>query len=370
MFSFVLSTLKTVLYSFKFKTKRFLVLPTRPYYINLSYTYKCNGRCLMCDNWKRYKDNPQKVQQELTLGDYEKFFSDNEYWLSELRHIGIAGGEPFLRTDLVDLMRLIRKYQPKVSLGLQTNGLSPERVGETIKEIIEFYPQITLAVSLDGILTTHDKIRGVKGAYGKVLETISLAKNLGVKEINSGMTITEDNFSEILKVKEVVEEQGAKFSCFLADSGEYYNTDKKSDLSQKARESIIKALKNFQGDYYLDNLRLQMEGKRKRQLPCYSGWTSLVIDPYGEVRPCVLRSESFGNIKKQPLEEILAGEKAREIRKAVKKCSCWSICEATTSAVVDPWDVLWWFLFYADKKKFLASRSHSLTQKILAFLSS
>lgn len=329
------------------------MLPAKPRYINLSLTYLCNSRCQMCDNWKRYLDQPRKLREELSLQDYEKFFWDNKNWLSDLKHLGIAGGEPFLRKDLVSLVKIIRCELPKVSIGLQSNGLNPKEIARSLSEIIRFYPQITLAVSLDGISGTHDKIRGVEGAYKKVLETISLAKKAGVKEISCGMTIQEENYDEILKVKEVVERQGAEFSCFLADQGEYYNKKSKTGLSERAKKSITQSLRTFSGDYYLDNLRLQLEGKRKRGLPCYSGWTSLVIDPYGEVRPCVLRSDSFGNIKKQALEEILTGGRAREIREKIKKCTCWSICEISTSAVVDPWDVGKWFLFYAEKRKFL-----------------
>ncbi len=349
----LLSIAKIFAHSLKFKFKHLFTLPARPRYINLSFTYICNSRCLMCDNWKRYKDEPKKLNQELTLKDYEKFFSENDYWLSDLRNIGIAGGEPFLRSDLVDLVKLIHKNFPKIKIGLQSNGLAPQKTADVLRRIIKFYPDISLGVSLDGIGKTHDKIRGISGAYKKVLQTISEAKKAGVKEINSGMTIVADNFSEILEVKETVEKEKVKFACFLADEGEYYNKQSKNGLDEKVKNSVIKSLKEFSGDYYLDNLRLQLEGKRKRNLPCYSGWTSLVIDPYGEVRPCVLRSDSFGNIKNSPLSEILTGEKAKAIREKIKKCSCWSICEATTSAIIDPWDVLFWFLFYADKKNFL-----------------
>lgn len=329
------------------------MLPAKPRYINLSLTYLCNGRCQMCDNWKRYRSQPQKLAEELSLRDYKNFFENNKDWLSDLKHLGIAGGEPFLRKDLVNLVKIVRQQLPKVSIGLQSNGLNPKEISRSLGEIIKFYPQITLAVSLDGISETHDKIRGVKGAYKKVLETISLAKKAGVKEISCGMTIQEENYDEILEVREVVEGLGAEFSCFLADQGEYYNTKSKNSLSKRAKNSIIRSLEVFPGDYYLDNLRLQLLGKRKRQLPCYSGWTSLVIDPYGEVRPCVLRSDSFGNIKKQALKKILSGQRAKEIRKKIKKCTCWSICEISTSAVVDPWDVGKWFLFYAKKREFL-----------------
>jgi len=354
MFNAFLFAAKRLILSFKYRLARRFLLPAKPLYLNFAATYKCNGRCLMCNNWKRYLENPSKVEEELTLKDLEKFFLENKDFLADLKHIGIAGGEPFLRPDLVEVVRLIREKLPKVSVGLQTNGLLPEVIEKNLKEIKKFYPEITLAVSLDGIGKTHDKIRGIKGAYQKVLQTIDKAQALEISEITAGMTVTKDNYQEIDAVRKLLGEKGVKLSFYPADEGEYYNTTSSRNLSglRGVNESLIKALNKDRGDYFNDNLRRQLLGE-KRTLPCYSGWTSLVIDPYGEVKPCVLRPESFGNIKKQSLEKILTGKIAKQIRQKIKKCTCWSICEVSTSAVVDPWDVVKWFLFYANKKKFL-----------------
>ena len=103
-----------------------------------------------------------------------------------------------------------------------------------------------------------------------------------------------------------------------------------------------------------------MQGKRKRELPCYSGFTSLVIDPYGNVKPCILKTKGinddiFGNIKTSPLRAILTSSKAQVIRNHVKKCSCWCQCEVSSSAIFAPFDVMKWFVFYCpDKKGFIA----------------
>jgi MoaA/NifB/PqqE/SkfB family radical SAM enzyme len=354
MINFIFLSIKRLSLAFVFKMKRIFLLSTKPVFINFLITYECNSRCLMCDIWRRYKDNPKKAKEELTLDDLKSFIRMNKEWLSEVRHIGFTGGEPLLRSDIVEIIRLFRKQLPLAELGIQSNGLVPEHIQKKLQEIIRFYPGLSFAVSLDGLSKTHEKVRGVKNAFEKALKTIKAAQQLGIKDITTGLTISDTNFKEIMAVKAVAEKNGCEFSCFLVDEGDYFNNiGKTMKLEKEAKRTAIKTLKNFSYHYYMDNLRLQLSNKRRRQLPCYSGWASVVIDPYGEVKPCILRSESFGNIKRQSLAEILTSPRAREIRKRIKKCSCWSQCEVSTSAVVDPWDVVFWFIFYADKKEFL-----------------
>ena len=86
-----------------------------------------------------------------------------------------------------------------------------------------------------------------------------------------------------------------------------------------------------------------------------SSQASIVIDPYGNVRACVLKSETFGNIKEKPLTEILFDKHGWEIRNSLKNCTCWSQCEMSTSLMVDFSDLVRWFLFDSDKKAFFSS---------------
>ena len=288
------------------------------------------------------------------MEDIRGIIRRNKNWLSEVRHIGFTGGEPLLREDLVPLVQLFRQELPQAQLGFQTNGLLPQRFYDVASEILSFYPKLSLAVSLDGIGKTHDYVRGRRNAYEKSLKTLKAAGNLGIKDITVGMTLTALNYQEIPKVKELVESFGAEFSCFLADESDYFNNKGKvKELSAPVKEAIADLLSGFKYHYFMDNLRLQLLGKRKRKLPCYSGWTSLVIDPFGEVKPCILRQESFGNLRETNLGKMLKSKNARKIREIIKECSCWNQCEVSTSAVVDPLDVIKWFFFFADKKEFI-----------------
>ncbi|MCK4325302.1 SPASM domain-containing protein, partial [bacterium] len=150
-----------------------------------------------------------------------------------------------------------------------------------------------------------------------------------------------------------------EFSCFPAEAGtRYSNIGESYGFSEEEKKEVIKELKEFDYHYYMDNLRLFWEGKKKRRtLPCYSGYTSLDLDPYGNVRPCVLLPDVFGNVKEELLREMLYNQKAKKIKEKIKRCSCWSQCEVSSSAVVDPFDVIWWFLKSPSKRRFIQEMS-------------
>ena len=337
----------------KYRRSRNAVI--KPLFINFPITYKCNMRCSMCDIWQRYRKDPKKLSEELTTEEIERIFSDNSDFLSNVRNVGLTGGEPFLRDDIGDIVRIIRDNIPNVRLGAQTNGFRTDSIIRNLKDILRFCPDFGLAVSLDGVMETHDRIRGVKGTFNNALETIREARKLGVKRITTGMTLSSINYDQINKIRDIASELDTEFSCFLADEGDYFDNvgDDSGKLTEDMKQRIISDLKQFSHNYYMDNLRRQMEGA-KRKLPCYSGFTSFVIDPYGEFRPCLILSDSFGNLKNNKMEDLLKTEKAVQIREKVKKCSCWNQCEVSTSALVDVFDVMRWFMKTDKKREFLS----------------
>ncbi|MCK4325646.1 radical SAM protein [bacterium] len=347
--------LKSISKAMVLKAKRCWDLPIKPRYLHFNITYQCNLRCRMCNIWKRYRENKAKMKEEMSLVEIESFFQNNKAFLSNLQSVGLTGGEPFLRPDLVEIVRSIHSILPQARVGIQTNGFLPDIILEKLKDIQSFYPSVSLAVSLDGSEETHDQMRGVRGTYKKAINTIRYAKELGIKSITVGMTLTSLNYHEVLDVYRIAEKYNCEFSCFPAEAGtRYSNIGESYGFSEEEKKKVVEELKEFGYHYYMDNLRLFWEGKKKRRtLPCYSGYTSLDLDPYGNVRPCVLLPDIFGNIKEEPLRKMLYSQRAKAIKEKIKNCSCWCQCEVSSSAVVDPFDVLRWFLTSSNKKKFI-----------------
>ena len=81
------------------------------------------------------------------------------FWLD------IAGGEPFLRRDLADIVGL---FDAKV-VHIPTNGMLGERILETCKQIKKVSSaELVVGISVDGLKHTHNKIRKNKKSWDAV----------------------------------------------------------------------------------------------------------------------------------------------------------------------------------------------------------
>mgnify|MGYP002512297468 CR=1 FL=1 len=74
-------------------------------------TYRCNARCSMCNRYKA----PSKPEEEITLETIRK--------LPQMYFTNITGGEPFIRTDLKEIVRELYKKSDRIVIS--TNGGYP-----------------------------------------------------------------------------------------------------------------------------------------------------------------------------------------------------------------------------------------------------
>ena len=63
-------------------------------------TYRCNARCSMCNRYKA----PSKPEEEISIETIRK--------LPKMYFTNITGGEPFIRTDLKDIVRELKEVRP------------------------------------------------------------------------------------------------------------------------------------------------------------------------------------------------------------------------------------------------------------------
>ena len=72
-----------------------------PVFLTINVNDLCNSRCRICNIWKN--DPEKKVKEQLKLWEFERIFKNygNLYWVT------ITGGEPFLRKDLVEVVKTI-----------------------------------------------------------------------------------------------------------------------------------------------------------------------------------------------------------------------------------------------------------------------
>ena len=321
-----------------------------PLMLNYAVTWRCNSRCVMCDIWK--DDGPAAASPpELSLDEIQRIFTRDRRFLSRVKKLGLTGGEPFLRSDLPQIVEVLHNLLPQAQLSLVSNGLLPKRILEKLEEIRSFYPELIFGVSLDGLGPVHDEVRGVPGAYDKALATIKGAQELGFV-VNSGMTISQHNYHQVHELADLLEGMGVDFSCNLQESGANFNLNQPQDLTRQQADQVAQSLARFPHHFYMDNLRRMMQGA-KRTLPCYSGFSSYFVTPSGQVLPCNLIFQTMGELREQSFARIAASERAWKIRRSLKNCTCWSQCEVKNAATSAPFSVFKWWLANPRRMEFV-----------------
>lgn len=324
----------------------------RPLILGYAVTWRCNARCIMCDTWRTGAESPDTARDELDPDELDRILARNADFLRGVRKIGITGGEPFLRSDLVDIIRVINRRLPKARISLVSNGLLSERILKALARVREFFPELIFSVSLDGLGPVHNEVRGIPGAYDKALATIKGARKLGFT-VTSGMTVSHLNYHQVQPLSRLLAGIGVDFSCNLQERGaNFHNQGRARELAPEHKRVLHRTLADFSHHYYMDHVRRQLEGK-PRTLPCYSGFSSYFITPRGEVNFCNLIGRPLGDLRRESFRAIADKPETWRMRRELADCKCWSQCEVKNSAAVAPWHVLAWMLGKPNKLAFL-----------------
>lgn len=143
-------------------------------YLRLSITEACNFRCTYCLP-EGYC--PTQKEQPLSLLEIEKIVS--AFALNGTRKIRITGGEPTLRKDLPDIIRVCKQTAGIEKVAITSNGY---RMTRQLPALIDAgLDQLNLSAdSLTAesfkLITGHDKVR-------EVVRSLELALSLGLKEV-------------------------------------------------------------------------------------------------------------------------------------------------------------------------------------------
>lgn len=263
-------------------------------------TYKCNSRCLMCKIWQR--SDPY----ELEAGYFNNL-------PPQLKIIGLTGGEPFLREDIAEVYRIIRKRCPRAKITLGSNGLAPGLIKQRMQEILSCDKKAGIIISLDGIAETHDRVRGVAGAFTMAMRTIEEVKRVGVRSIGLNFTILNENLSQMRDVHRLSRKLKLKISYVLAHNSELYYKAGNRPLENPqllreqldyiiGREMAGLNIKNWLKSYYLAGI-YDFAKYGKRRCACIAGNSSVFIDFNGDIYPCLSLDKKIGSLKSPDLKE-------------------------------------------------------------------
>ena len=301
-------------------------------------TYRCNARCHMCNTWQF----PTSAEQEMDPKYYERF--------PNLEFLNITGGEPFLRQDLEEIVRIVKPKCRRICIS--TNGYYTERVIALAKK---FNGEIGIRISLEGLPKANDELRGIPDGFDHGLRTLLQLKRMGMKDIGFGITVSDRNAKDLLELYELAKGLNLEFATAIVHNAYYFHKldneiTKKEEVSEAFRELIrelfkTRRVKNWFRAYFNHGIINYVNGG-KRLMPCEMGTDLFLCEPWGDIKACNVLDESMGNIKDSDFWTIWKSERAAEVRKLARNCGkeCWMIGSVSPAMKKDKWTPIKWIL--------------------------
>ena len=270
----------------------------QPHNAILAVTLNCNARCQMCDIWKNdmHDEVPPEVFARLP---------------TSLRDINISGGEPFLRSDLPQILRIIKETNPHTRLVISTNGFQPGKFGPMLPEILEIDPKVALRVSIDGLGETHNEVRGIPRGFKKCVQTLDIARHAGIRDLGIGFTVLDSNVAELADVHAWAETNKLQLSITVATNSEIYFGENKESMRPRSSHAIEQAFSHIIDAQYRkwnlkENFRawfnqtmMEYQETMQRRFACDGGSGFFYMDSFANVFMCHILNHKMGNLQQQ-----------------------------------------------------------------------
>lgn len=161
----------------------------RPHYAVWELTLRCDLACHHCSS-RAGRARPDELSTERALA-----------LVVELRDLGveevtIIGGEAYLRTDWLDIVRAVRARGMRCTMVTGGRGFTRDRAVAAHDAGLQ-----SVSVSVDGLGKAHDVLRGLAGSFDAALRALDEARQAGIA-ITANTQICRVNLGEIPAVFE------------------------------------------------------------------------------------------------------------------------------------------------------------------------
>jgi MoaA/NifB/PqqE/SkfB family radical SAM enzyme len=278
--------------------------------------------------------------KELTLDEIVNIYRNPLF--DSIERLGLSGGEPTLREDLVEIVEAILSAQPQLQhVMINTNGLDTDTVVNKINGLLtmaerKHLKDFTVIVSVDGYGDTHERIRRIPDAFKSVNKTINSLKLLRQKipfYLCLVCVVQPQNLDSLVDMAKFSQEMQLPitFSPVLYSSTLISEDTTREPL--RFQESQLEKLRilfgrDLQPSLTLSNSLFWREyftilSGGKRKIPCVMRNYHAGVDCNGTLYMCNSDlSLAYGDLHKDAPDRIWYSEKAREIRKKAKQHFC------------------------------------------------
>jgi MoaA/NifB/PqqE/SkfB family radical SAM enzyme len=291
--------------------------PFAPVLLNILVTSVCDMRCTHCFFTDELNDRPRKKLQMKTH-EIERI---SQTLGGNLGVLIIAGGEPFTRKDLPEIVRAFYENNRLESVYLMSNGQIQKRILPDVSRILEECPNlnVTVALGIDGLKQQHEKIRQKPGSWDIAIDTARRLQQIKQErprlDIQTCTCFMNSNQETIFEwydfLKYDLKPDKVNFNYIRPPSADPLELDIDHEryaslarmIDDDSRHAAIK--NNYGGDagffkaaidIYMHGLISKTHEEQRAQLTCYAGTAGAVIYDEGTVSSCE-NLDAVGNLR-------------------------------------------------------------------------
>lgn len=331
-------------------------------------TYNCSEKCIHCYNEGATRNDNEKStrgdREELTLDDYKKLIDD--LYEQGLVKVCLTGGDPFSKPIAWELIEYL--YEKGIAFDVFTNG---QRIVKDVVRLADYYPRLVGVSIYSGIPEVHDYITRIRGSWERSMDVVRQLSALAVP-MNLKCCVMRPNVKSYYMVADIAKQYGAvpQFEISLTDSIEGDRCVSK--YLRMTPEQLEIVLRDDNVPLYVGKEAPNYGGQSKLMdtNPCGAGYNSFCITPEGNAIPCCAFHTLFGNVKKQPINDILQGNKELDYWQGLKlsdyeECGQHDYCAYCNLCPGNNFTEYGTPLKAAEVNCYLAKIRHSLAQRMM-----
>ncbi len=266
----------------------------RPIVVSFEVTDSCTCWCKHCDH-----GGPKDTKGEMRPSDYRRY-------MEVLRPVvvQISGGEPLMRSDLIEIVRNVKSDSglPFIILVSNWSLMNRERYLALREAGVDEF-----CVSLDFPDERHDDFRKHPGLYRHLNKIVPELAALGYDDIVMNNCITAPNVAEINRVADKAREWGVNinysaYSPRRTGCKDYFLTSKEQLEILNRELALIR--KRMDSSHWITNNQSTLEATRRYfesggAPDCKAGQRWLVVTSKGALQPCSMQFKRY-QLDEQP----------------------------------------------------------------------
>jgi len=307
----------------------------KPLHVHIRLTSRCNLTCRHCDIWK--DNHKRRIDKELNCEQWKGVIDKIYNWLGPLR-LDFAGGEIFLRKDVIDIIRY--SAEKRFIVGLTTNAFLIDE--DKAKQIVDSGLSV-INISLDGIIpATHNYIRNNPEAFLKAKNAIDYIRKYRrqnkIPTICISPVIMERNLDELLGLVSLIKDDKTtkiNFQAIDHNFGARWDRSwyKKSSFWPKESAKVEKIIDDLiamkRKGARINNSEVQLDTMKKyfkhpfeysKKMQCTTADKNIIVDEFGNTLLC-WNMAPIGNILNGSLDNIWNSRLVYERRQEIKGCT-------------------------------------------------